>query len=47
MTVALALGLAAVLRIIPPGNKFALGEMVRRALSASSTPPCGLWWRRR
>ena len=35
---ALAPGLAAVLRIIPPGSKVALGETVRRALSASSTP---------
>ena len=35
---ALAPGLAAVLRIIPPGNKVALGETVRRVLSASSTP---------
>jgi len=36
--VALAPGLAAVLRVVPPGNKVALGETVRRALSASSTP---------
>ena len=35
---ALAPGLAAVFRIVPPGDKVALGEMVRRALSASSTP---------
>ena len=35
---ALALGLAAVLCIVSPGNKVALGEMVRRALSATSTP---------
>ena len=35
---ALALDLAAVFRIVPPGDKVALGEMVRRALSASSTP---------
>ena len=35
---ALAPGLAAVLRIVPPGNKVALGETVRRVLSASSTP---------
>ena len=35
---ALAPGLAAILRIISRGNKVALGEMVRRALSASSTP---------
>ena len=35
---ALAPGLAAVLRIVPPGSKVALGETVRRALSASSTP---------
>ena len=34
----LAPGLAAVLRIVPPGNKVALGETVRRVLSASSTP---------
>src|SRR6185312_8039543 len=31
-------GLVAVLRIVPPGNKVALGETVRRVLSASSTP---------
>ena len=31
-------GLVAVLRIISPGNKVALGETVRRVLSASSTP---------
>jgi len=36
--VALAPGLAAVLRIVPLGNKVALGETVRRVLSASSTP---------
>ena len=35
---ALVPGLVAVLRIISPGNKVALGEMVRRVLSASSTP---------
>ena len=35
---ALVPGLAAVLRIVPPGNKVALGETVRRVLSASSTP---------
>jgi len=35
---ALAPGLAAVLCIVPPGSKVALGETVRRALSASSTP---------
>ena len=35
---ALAPGLAAVFRIVPPGNKVALGETVRRVLSASSTP---------
>ena len=35
---ALAPGLAAVFRIIPPGDKVALGETVWRALSASSTP---------
>ena len=35
----LAPGLAVVLRIVPPpGSKVALGETVRRALSASSTP---------
>ena len=31
-------GWAAVLRIVPPGSKVALGETVRRALSANSTP---------
>ena len=31
-------GLAAVLRIVPPGDKVALGETVRRVLSASLTP---------
>ena len=35
---ALAPGLVAVLRIVPLGNKVALGETVRRALSTSSTP---------
>jgi len=35
---ALAPGLAAVFRIVPPGDKVALGETVRRALSASSAP---------
>ena len=35
---ALVPGLVAVLRIVPPGDEVALGEMVRRALSASSTP---------
>ena len=35
---ALVPGLAAVLRIVPPINKVALGETVRRVLSASSTP---------
>ena len=35
---ALAPGLAAVLRIVPPGSEIALGGTVRRALSASSTP---------
>ena len=39
---ALAPGLVAVLRIISRGNKVALGEMVRRALSASSTPAWSL-----
>ena len=38
LTVALAPGLATVFRIVPPGDKVALGETVRRALSASSTP---------
>ena len=36
---ALVPGLVAVLRIIPPGDKVALGETVWRVLSASSTPP--------
>ena len=35
---ALVPGLVAVLRVVPPGNKVALGETVRRVLSASSTP---------
>ena len=35
---ALVPGLAVALRIVPPGDKVALGEMVRRVLSASSTP---------
>ena len=35
---ALVPGWVAVLRIVPPGDKVALGETVRRALSASSTP---------
>ena len=35
---ALVPGLVAVLRIVPPGDKVALGETVRRVLSASSTP---------
>jgi hypothetical protein len=35
---ALVPGWVAVLRIVPPGNKVALGETVRRVLSASSTP---------
>ena len=35
---ALVPGLVAVLRIVPPGNKVALGETARWALSASSTP---------
>ena len=35
---ALAPGLAAVFRIVPPGDKVALGETVRRALSVCSTP---------
>ena len=35
---ALVPGLVAILRIVPPGNKVALGETVRRVLSASSTP---------
>ena len=33
-----ALGLVAVLRIVPFGDNVALGEMVQRVLSASSTP---------
>ena len=35
---ALVPGLVAVLRIVPPSNKVALRETVRRVLSASSTP---------
>ena len=35
---ALAPGPVAVFHIAPPGDKVALGETVRRALSASSTP---------
>ena len=35
---ALVPGLVVVLCIVPSGNKVALGETVRRALSASSTP---------
>ena len=35
---ALVPGLVAVLRIVPLGNKVALGEMVQRALSASLPP---------
>src|SRR6185503_3341412 len=35
---ALVPGWAAVLCIVPPGGEVALGETVRRALSASSTP---------
>ena len=35
---ALVPSLVAVLRIVPPGNKVALGETVRRVMSASSTP---------
>ena len=35
---ALVPGLVAVLRIVPPGDKVALGETVRRVLFASSTP---------
>ena len=35
---ALVPGLVAVLRIVRPGNKVALGEMVWRVLSASLTP---------
>ena len=38
LTVAMAPGLAAVFRIVPPSDKVALGETVRRVLSASSTP---------
>ena len=36
---ALVPGWAAVLCIVPPGDEVALGETVRRALSACSTPP--------
>ena len=35
---ALVPGWAAILRIVPLGDKVTLGETVRRALSASSTP---------
>ena len=35
---ALVPGLVAVLRIVPPGNKVALGETAWRVLSASLTP---------
>ena len=35
---ALVPGLVAVLRVVPPGDKVALGETVWRVLSASSTP---------
>ena len=35
---ALVPGLVAVLRIVPPGDNVALGEMVWRVLSASLTP---------
>ena len=35
---ALVPGLVAVLCIVPPGNKVALGETMWRVLSASSTP---------
>ena len=35
---ALVPGLVAVLRIVPPGNKVALGETVQRVLSASLPP---------
>jgi hypothetical protein len=35
---ALVPGSVAVLRIVPPGDKVALRETARRALSASSTP---------
>src|SRR4029078_2296752 len=35
---ALVPGWAAVLCIVPPGDEVALGETVRRALSASATP---------
>ena len=38
LTMASALGLVVVLRIIPLGDNVALGEMVQRVLSASSTP---------
>ena len=36
---ALVPGLVAALRIVPFGNKVALGEMVQRVLSASLPPP--------
>ena len=35
---ALVPSLVAVLRIVPPGNKVALGETMWRVLSASTTP---------
>src|SRR6185503_1785774 len=38
LTMALVPGLVVVLRIVPPGDNVALGEMVWRVLSASLTP---------
>ena len=38
LTMALVPGLVAVLRIVSPANKVALGETVQRVLSTSSTP---------
>ena len=38
LTMVLALGLVAVLRIVPPGDNVAFGEMVQRVLSASLPP---------
>ena len=43
----LAPGLVAVVRIVPLGDNFALGEMVQGVLSASLPPPQGLRWSRR
>ena len=39
---ALVPGLVADLRVVPPGNKVALGETLWRALSDSSTPAWSL-----